>query len=146
MAKKTETLEEGLNRSASKRGLTGKERHRYIGGALHNMGKAKTRSGKREPRPTHTKAPARPAAAPTRTSGKATYQRPAMTRRAHVSLAVRKNADASKARGQAVYSIYNTKTNALWNGGGSYRSASKAKNDAKIEQDAWNEGYKRSKF
>ena len=114
MAKKsTETLEEGLNRSATKRGFTGADRHRYIGGALRNMGKAKA--------PPHkTKKP-----------------------REQIVLTARKNAEASKGKPYDVYSIYKGKE--LWSNQ-HFRKLSAAKHEAKIEQDAHNQGYKRTKF
>lgn len=37
--KRKESLEEGLDKSANKRGFSGAKRHQYIGGALRNMQK-----------------------------------------------------------------------------------------------------------
>lgn len=39
MAKAKQSLEEGLDRSATKRNFKGKKRHQYIGGAIRNMEK-----------------------------------------------------------------------------------------------------------
>lgn len=155
MAKASASLEEGLNRSADHRGLSGKERHRYIGGALHNMGKARTRSGKREPAPTraHTApvpAPARKEHAPSVKRGTApapgrtklprkpgqTGFRPKPKPRERLDLTVKANTAASKGKPYTVYSIYRGKE--LYKGGGQYRKASAARAEAKIEMDAHN--------
>src|SRR5579859_4636643 len=67
MVKRSESLEEGLNRSADKRGLSGRERHRYIGGALQHLGKAKPRhkGDEKHPRAARASTPRR-ATAPAR--------------------------------------------------------------------------------
>jgi hypothetical protein len=138
MAKAKASLEEGLNRSADRRGFSGKQRHRYIGGALHNMGKSKPRSGgtsgghsKRPTRlaahtPTVVRKPAPPAPKP---AAKKAYAKPGVVKREKLDLVVRKNVEASTKLYDA-YSIYRR-------GGGQYSSsvyrkkgiAEKAKND-----------------
>ena len=145
MAKKSsETLEEGLNRSANKRGLSGKERHRYIGGALHNMGKAKTRSGKKEP--VHKASTSHATSHKTTTSH--TTHKPAAPVKPvrpaeQIVLTAKKNTEASKSKPYDVYSIYKGKE--LWSNQ-HYRKLSVAKHEAKIEQDAHNYGYKRGRL
>ncbi len=165
MAKAKASLEEGLNSSANKRGLTGKDRHRYIGGALHNMGKAKTRSGKREPAP--TKAVQHKAAAPAThkpttthhtasTPGKLksfTPSRPTPirdTKLAHAAahpleLVARENKEAGAGKPYKVYSIYKKggktpHTSTL------YRKTSTANAEIKILTDEYKQGYARKRF
>ncbi len=135
--KEKESLEAGLNRSANKRGLTGKDRHRYIGGALHNMGKGRTRSGKREKvaapaKKAHAPA-AKVAAAPAKKAAPKPMPKPSPPKE-KVELAVRK-------KGQH-FSIYDKKSGRDF--GGMFRTSSKARNEAKILQDEYNQGYKRS--
>ena len=148
MAKKSsETLEEGLNRSANKRGLSGKERHRYIGGALHNMGKSKPRSGGKS-KTTHKASTATShttthKATTTHTSHKPAAPVKPVRPAEQIVLVARKNAEASKNKPYDVYSIYKGKE--LWSSQ-HYRKLSVAKHEAKIEQDAHNYGYKRGKL
>jgi hypothetical protein len=160
--KQKESLEEGLNRSATKRGMTGKERHRYIGGALHNMGKSKPRSGgkgkaHRASTVTHrastvTHTPTKP------TTTRQPYTKPTIKKteakptppKEKVTLVVRKNASASTKGtathpGKTRYSIYDSKTGKMW-GSGTYGKSSVAGHEAKIEQDAHNGGYKRGRL
>lgn len=139
MAKAKLSLEEGLDRSANKRHLTGKERHRYIGGALHNMGKSKPRSGgKSKPTPhkaastTHKPAPS--VSAPK----KQAYSSPTLTKREHLSLVVRKNTDESKKKPYDVYSIYKSGSKTPYSTQ-LFRKMSAAKAEAKIEMDAHND-------
>ncbi len=120
--KEKESLEAGLNRSANKRGLTGKDRHRYIGGALHNLGKGRTRSGKKEK-----------VAAPAKKAASKPMPKP-IPPKEKVELAVRK-------KGQH-FSIYDKKSGRDF--GGMFRTSSKARNEAKILQDEYNQGYRRS--
>lgn len=147
MAKKTETLEEGLNRSANKRGFTGKERHRYIGGALHNMGKAKTRSGKKEK--VTTPRPAPKASTPKVTAKKVSTvaahkpapkpaPKPVIPEkpREKLVLEVKKNAAASAARGVPMYSLY--KSNGFQHGSYVTKKRAAAVQEAKIEMDSYN--------
>ena len=142
--KKEESLEEALNRSASKRHLTGRERHRYIGGTLHNLGKSKPRSGgKAKPTRASTTTPRRAPATRTVTHKPAPPPKPKRPTQ-QIVLTARKNTEASKSKPYDVYSIYNGKE--LWNGGLHYRKLSTAKHEAKIEQDAYNYGYKRGRF
>lgn len=150
MAKSSTTLEEGLNRSANKRGFTGKERHRYIGGALHNMGKAKTRAGKREPathKPSTAPATRKPYVKPTitKTTTKKAYQKPSMVKRVRISLVAKKNTEASKGKPYDVYSIYKSGEKTPYTSQ-TFRKLSTAKHEAKIAQDEHNEGYKRGRF
>lgn len=141
MTKKSETLEEGLNRSADKRGLTGKEKHRYIGGALHNMGKGRTRSGKREPVSRSHTAASRASTThkpvlvtPAR---KKAYSAPTLTKREHLSLGVREKKNSGKH--YPVYEIFDKKTKSAYKGGGEYRKKSAATAEAKHEMDAHND-------
>lgn len=138
MAKAQKSLEEGLNRSANKRGLTGKERHRYIGGALHNMGKAKTRDGKREPVKHTASAPAahKPAPTPAAPTKKA-YSPPKLTARPHIHLVGKRNVEASKKHGYNLYSIYH-KDGRLYSDS-LYRTLDKAKAQANLERTAHND-------
>ena len=162
MAKAKASLEEGLNNSANKRGFTGKERHRYIGGALYNMGKAKTRSGKREgPKPTAHKAEApKPAPKPrevtrsrevkrgmkpepgrTKIKTPKRYRMPRSTPkpRERLELTVKVNKKASDAvpnKAYLLYGVYNVKTGAQV--GGNYRKRAAALAEAKIAMDAHN--------
>jgi hypothetical protein len=161
-AKAKASLEEGLNHSANKRGFTGKERHRYIGGALHNMGKSKPRSGGKgkAPKPHRASTAAHTSTKPT--TIKKTYTRPTITKKTvaapakavppkdKVALVVRQNKSASTKGtathpGKTRYSIYNSKTNEMW-GSGTYGKSSIANHEAKIEQDAYNGGYKRGRL
>ena len=149
--KSDETLEEGLSRSARKKGLRGKEERRYVGGAIRNMEKKGEFTIRRKPaapkaarpstRAQHA-APARraaahaaPPAAPAR--AKKAYERPTMTKRERVELVVKKKGDH--------YAIYNSKSGAAWNES-KFRKLAAAKAEAKIEQDAHNEGYKRGRL
>lgn len=143
MAKKGETLEEGLNKSANKRGFTGKERHRYIGGALHNMGKAKPR------RKGDSKNPSARESSTTHHTAHKTVQhhKPEPVKptrpKEQIVLTAKLNSVASKGKPYNVYSIYKGKE--LWSKT-TYRKLSTAKAEAKIEQDAHNYGYKRGRF
>ncbi len=134
--KEKESLEAGLNRSANKRGLTGKDRHRYIGGALHNLGKGRTRNGKKEKvapaKKAHAPA-AKVAVAPAKKFASKPMPKPVPPKE-KVELAVRK-------KGQH-FSIYDKKSGKDF--GGMFRNSSKARNEAKILQDEYNQGYKRS--
>ncbi len=140
MAKAKESLEEGLDRSASKRHLTGAARHRYIGGALHNMGKSKPRSG--------GKGKAKAASTST-ASHKVTHKpvapvkpvRPAV----RIVLIARKNTEASKNKPYDVYSVYKQGEKAPYKSQ-TFRKMSAAKAEAKILQDEHNEGYARKRF
>ena len=141
--KSSETLEEGLDRSARKKGYTGKERQRYVGGAIRNMEKR----GAIKPRTssvmhhsaTHTVRTAAKRVEPHKAPApaKKAYSSPTMTRREHVTLTVKKRGDH--------YVIVNAKTGASWNSS-LFRKASTAKAEAKIEQDAYNGGYKRGRL
>ena len=165
MARKTETLEEGLERSANKRGLTGAERHRYIGGTLHNLGKSKPRRAgdSKKPRATRarTAAPARArTAAPARArtaapAARKPYQKPTVTRaaaaapkraayaaptvrkRERLELTVKENKAAEAGKPYKVYSIYRGKD--PYKGGGLFRTPAAARKEAKREMDAYND-------
>ena len=145
-----ETLEEGLSRSARKKGLHGKEERRYMGGAIRNMekkGEFKIKHKPAAPKPArsatravrtaakHTE-PHKSAPAPT-TAKKKAYSAPTMTRMEHVSLVVKKRGDH--------HVIVNAKSGAVWNNS-LFRKAAAAKAEAKIEQDAYNAGYKRGRL
>jgi hypothetical protein len=104
--KRKETLKEGLNREADKKGLSGKERHRYIGGAITNMEKR---------------------GAIKKVERKAPPRKP----RERLELTVKKNSAASKARSYDVYSLY--RANGTQYGDATYRTrkgATNAKNSA----------------
>jgi len=134
--KSSETLEEGLDRSARKKGYTGKERQRYVGGAIRNMEK-RGAIGKIKPRTSHIMhhAAPKPAHKPV-THHVAAPAKPTPPKE-KISLIVKKSGDS--------YRIYNAKTNAVW-GDSRFRTPSKAKAEAKIEQDAHNAGYKRGRL
>lgn len=157
----TKTLEEGLERSARKKGLSGKERQRYVGGAIRNMEKRGEFTIKRRhaaPK-THHKidtrgktsvqpSPARkPYAKPTIThkpapAPKKTYSKPTITKKApekpreKLELEVKKNNSLSTPT-KTIYSIYNKKTGARH---GSFASSKRtgAMQEAKFEMDAYN--------
>lgn len=137
MAATKRTLEEGLDNSANKKGLTGKERHRYIGGAIRNMEKRGEFTIKRKPaKPKPPKASRTVHKADTRGKGKVqpstahkptvaapkptkqAYSKPTVTKkepekpREKLELEVKKNTSRSTAT-KSVYSIYNKKTGAL---------------------------------
>ncbi len=147
MAKKSsETLEEGLERSARKKGYTGKERQRYVGGAIRNMEK-RGAIGTIKPSTsrimhhsaTHTVRTAakhvepRKAPAPARKA----YSSPTITKRAHVTLEAKKRQDH--------YVIVNAKTGETWNSS-RFKKLASARNEAKIEQDAYNAGLTRGRL
>lgn len=166
MATKGGTLEEGLDRSANKRGFTGKERHRYIGGALYNMGKAKTRNG-------HSIGSGKPKA-----PKKVTYKQHSLMRGGHkpvkkttlahvppqkpvdkhdkrpaivitkshqpLQLYAKKNTAESKP-GHTIYSVYNRTTKTL-HSGGKYTKMSSATQEARIAMDADRQRLKRLKM
>lgn len=140
------SLKAGLNRSANKRGLTGKERHRYIGGALHNMGKGRTRSGKREAVSPHKTAVhptvVKHAASPQ--PKKLAYSRPTVKKVEKLELVVKKNASASASKGFTVYSMYNAKTGAQ-HGTALARKRATVEGEAKREMHAHNMGLKQSR-
>jgi hypothetical protein len=170
MAKAQASLEEGLNNSANKRGLSGAERHRYIGGALHNMGKARTRSGKREPITHHKAEAAKPAPKPktvTRsrevkrgntpepgrkkiaTPQRYRFKKPAPKPRERLELSVKVNKEASEKVPNKAYSIYSIYKGKERYNGATFRSMAKAKQEAKIIMDAHNHPqgeYKRGTF
>lgn len=146
------SLEEGLEHSARKKGLTGASRHRYIGGAIRNMQKKgeitlKPRAKKAASSSRARSAPSSssagkkaPAAAPAAPAKKA-YVSPSLTKREHLTLYVKINKAASaKVPNSAynLYSIYNKKTGAQY-GTGTYRKKSAAEREAKIEMDAYND-------
>lgn len=140
MAKAKLSLEEGLERSASKRHLTGKEKHRYIGGALHNLGKSKPRSGGKK-----SKGPSVPKTVnnqhtPPKLSApkKQAYSKPTLTKREHLSLVARKNTEESKNKPYDVYSIYKSGSKTPYSNQ-LFRKMSAAKAEAKIEMDAHND-------
>lgn len=146
MAKKhEETLEQGLNRSAEKKGLTGAERHRYIGGALRNMGKAKNRPkstvAKVYKAKSTTSKPAKKQAyeKPTLTKvpKKHSYEKPTMKKHEHIKLVARKNTEVSKARGKIIYSVYK-EGNKTPHTEGLFSKKGAADTEAKIEQDMHN--------
>lgn len=112
MAKRKETLKEGLEREANKKGLTGKERTRYIGGALTNMAKR----GKIE----------------------VTRKAPPRKPREKLSLTVKKNTAASNARGYPVYSLY--RANGQQFNSSTFRKRSSALAAANDEMHAHNQG------
>lgn len=113
MAKRKETLKEGLEREANKKGFTGKERGRYIGGALTNMEKR----------------------------GKITVQRkpPPRKQREKLVLTVKKNTSVSNTRGYPVYSLYRP-SGAQYNDS-TFRKRSSAYASANDEMHAHNQGY-----
>ena len=169
MAKAQASLEEGLNDSANKRGLSGTEKHRYIGGALHNMGKARTRSGKHEPvARTHTAQsspePRKAAPAPSRKQYEPSVKRgtapapgrTAITRRPgrtgiqskpkpreRLTLTVKENTKASAGKPYKLYSIYKGKEQYSPD---LFRKPANARAEAKIATDAYNQGYARKRI
>jgi hypothetical protein len=153
MAKAKQSLEEGLDSSANKRHLTGKERHRYIGGALHNMGKSKPRSGGKSHKAStpSVSAPRKQAySAPTVTkkaaaTTKKAYQSPSITKSVHLNLVARKNTEASKNKNYDVYSIYKSGEK-VPHTTQTFRKMSAAKAEAKILEDESKEGLSRKRF
>ena len=116
MAKQKETLEEGLNRAANKKGLTGKARKRYIGGTLENLSKKGKITLKKAPPPRKIKKPIE-----------------------KIHLVAKKNGPASKARGYDVYSIYKEGNTTPYTDS-TYRKRAVAVRAAQDEQDAHNQG------
>jgi hypothetical protein len=128
MAKQKETLEEGLNREATKKGFTGKERQRYIGGTLSNLAKKGKIKLHRVPPPKRGK-PVKP--------------------KEPITLIVKKNVRASESASSRgikvdIYSIYNKKTGAMWSDG-LFRKRAVATRRAFDEQDAYNNGLKQNR-
>lgn len=113
MPKRRETLKEGLEREANKKGLTGKERTRYIGGALTNMAKR----GKIE----------------------VTRKAPPRKPREKLVLTVKKNTAVSNARGYPVYSLY--RANGQQYNNSTFRKRSSAYAAANDEMHAHNQGF-----
>lgn len=156
MARAKQSLEEGLDRSANKRGFSGKSRHRYIGGAIRNMEKrgeitvkkraAKSRAGGAPARVHHkVSAPApkthkSPASTPARGSVPVAHRPAPAKPRTTLTLEVKVNKAASEKvpyHKYKIYSIYD-KTTGKQHGNGTFRSAGKARDEAKIEMDAHN--------
>lgn len=126
MARKGESLEEGLDRSANKRGFSGSERHRYIGGAIRNMEKRGEITAKKRPVKSTSPAPARKAP-----------PRPAPKPRERIELVSRKNSAASATRSYDVYSLYKKGSSTPYTGA-TYRSSGAAKRAAKTEMEMHN--------
>jgi hypothetical protein len=124
MAKKS--LEEGLNDSANKRGFSGKERHRYIGGAIRNMEKRGEITAKKGAVRSTSPAPARNAP-----------PRPAPKPRERLALVVKKNGPASAQRSYDVYSLYKEGEKTPYNSS-TFRKRSAATQAAKVEMEAHN--------
>lgn len=118
MPKRHETLKQGLEREADKKGFTGKERHRYIGGALTNMEKRGKISVKRKPPPRKI--------------------------REKLVLSVKKNSAVSKERGYPVYSLY--RANGQQFNDSTYRKRSSAERSASDEMHAHNQGLKQKRI
>ena len=116
MPKRHETMKEGLEREANKKGLTGKERHRYIGGALTNMEKRGKITVHRKPPPRKEKKP-----------------------REKLVLTVKKNSAISKARGYPVYSLYRADGKQF--NDSTFRKRSSAYAAANDEMHAYNQGF-----
>lgn len=143
MAKGKQSLEEGLDHSANKRGFTGAKRHQYIGGAIRNMEKrgalsVKPRAKKATSAPAHKPAPkahVAPSAKPA--PKKAAYNAPTMVKREFLDLEVKVNKKASEGKPTARYSIYNKKTKAQYSGA-IYISRKGAVQAAKNAMDAHN--------
>lgn len=138
-----ETLEEGLDRSANKRGLTGKERHRYIGGALRNMAKrGAITMRKRQGKPVasasaHTPARASsPAPAPA-TPKKAAYSAPTITKRERLELEVKQSKTHKGPDGSPRFEIFNKKTKQRYNSE-VYRTRKAAQDEAKYAMERHN--------
>lgn len=121
MARRSETMKEGLNREADKKGLTGKERHRYIGGALTNMEKRGKIKVNRKPPPRKQKKP-----------------------REKLVLTVKKNTAASNSRGYPVYSLY--RASGQQYNDSTFRKRSSANAAANDEMHAHNQGFTQKKF
>lgn len=162
MAATKRTLEEGLDNSANKKGLTGAARHRYIGGAIRNMEKRGEFTIKRKPakpkppkatrtarKPTShktTSSPRKaPVVAPKPTIAKPVrqpYTAPAITKkepekpREKLELEVKKNTSLST-KTKTVYSIYNKKTGARHGSFASQKRAA-AMTEAQMEMNAYN--------
>lgn len=124
-----ETLEQGLTRSANKKGLKGKARERYIiGGAIHSY---QRKAGQKPTvKPVKPRAPRAP-----RQSSSASASAPAA--RTKIELVARKNADASSTRSYDVYSIYEKNKKTPYTGA-TYRTRSAAVQAAKVAQESHN--------
>lgn len=150
MAKAKQSLEEGLDRSANKHGFTGKERHRYIGGAIRNLEKRGKISVKHKPKKvtykqnsllrggSKTVAKKPLAHVPAQKPRDKKDKTPAIQITRHhqpLSLVAKKNGPASKSKGYAVYSVYNKSTGTL-HSAGTYTKMSSANHEARIAMDA----------
>lgn len=150
MAKAKQSLEEGLDHSANKRGFTGKERHRYIGGAIRNMEKRGKLAIKKKPkkvtykqnsllRGSHKPVAKKPIAhvPPQKPVNKRDKTPPIQITRHHqpLQLVAKKNGPASKAKGYNVYSVYD-KRNGTLHSASTYTKMSSANHEAKIAMDA----------
>jgi hypothetical protein len=145
------SLKAGLDRSANKKGLTGKARHRYIGGAIHNMGlRGKITIKARPKKPTTYKQHSlmrgghKPvtkttlAHVPPQRPVDKHDKRPAIQiTRTHqpLHLVVKKNGPASNQKGYPIFSVYNKTTGGL-HSSGTYPKRSSADKEAKIAMDA----------
>lgn len=126
MAKAKQSLEEGLDRSAQRRGFTGKERHRYIGGAIRNMEKRHEISVKKRAVRSSSPAPARKAP-----------PRPAPKPRERLALVVKKNSAESAKRTYDVYSLYKEGQKTPYNSS-TFRKRGAAQQAAKTEMEMQN--------
>ena len=147
---KHKSLKSGLNNSADKRGFTGKERHRYIGGAIRNMQKRGKVTIHQKPKKVtykqnsllrggHKPVAKKPLAhvPPQKPVNKADKTPAIQITRSHqpLVLVAKKNGSASKSSGHDVYSVYNKSTNTL-HSAGTYTKMSSAKKEATIAMDA----------
>ena len=149
MAKPKESLEEGLDRSATKRNFRGKKRHQYIGGAIRNMEK-KGEIGKLKHKPAAPKQkgmfgvkppPKKKEAKPRKVKPKPEVKReetPVRVPQGQIKLSVRKNDGASHRLGYNVYSVYYAGRNGKQFSSATHRSKEAAKKEAGLAEDAHN--------
>lgn len=150
MAKAKQSLEEGLDRSANKKGFKGKKRQQYIGGAIRNMEKRGEFTIKRKPaaprqrglfdkkpapkppKPKPPRKPPKPKPEPVR------RETPVRVPKDKIKLIAKKNEAASLRYGYNVYSVYYAGKGGKQFSSSTHRSPDAAKKEALLAMDAHN--------